>query len=123
MINIQSFHTEITVRVVGDDEVQLKISSTGCEHIPTKLEFIMAPGGKLDSDSLTMMTKPNDYAYLKSGEGKYSVGGVTFTLSEGFYKHCYGADMRGSMPLDPDRFTIAMTSETPEEKTVTVKIK
>lgn len=123
IINIQNFHTEITVHIKEDGAV-LDIETSGCENIPTKLEFVMMPGGKLDTPSFAMYPKAGDYLFIKEGGARYFFGGPQYIEIEGgFSSHTYAEHMRGAFPADENKVTLAMTTTTPQRSTVEIHVK
>ena len=123
VINVQNFHTEITVHVL-DDGVTLDIETSGCERIPTKLEISMSPGGKFFSRSVMMQPKAGDYFFLADESAKYFVDGFRyFEIEGGFFEHWNAERMRGAVPVNPSKFTIAMTTSTPQKSSVTIRAK
>ena len=123
VINVQNFHTEITIHIL-EDGVTFDIETSGCERIPTKLEFSMAPGGKFFSKSVMAQPKAGDYFFLADDNAKYFVDGYRyFEFEGGFFEHWNAERMRGAMPVNPGKFTIAMTTVTPQKSTVTVRAK
>ncbi len=122
IINVQNFHTEITVHIL-EDGVALDIETSGCDRIPTKLEISMQPNGKLFTDSINMIPKEGDYVFLK-GNARYFIDAYRyFEIEGGFCKHLAGNGMRGTAPVNPKKFTIAMTDNTPQKSTVTIRAK
>ena len=123
VINVQNFHTEITVHVL-EDGATLDIEASGCERIPTKLEISMAPGGKFFTKSIMTQPKAGDYLFLADEKAKYFVDGVRyFEIEGGFFEHWNAERMRGSVPVNPSKFTVAMTTSTPQKSTVTIRAK
>lgn len=122
-INVQELRTEITVHIL-EDGATFDIETFGCERVPTKLEFVMEAGKKLNTDTVCLTTQPGDYLFLKAGTANYHIDGRRyFEIGEGFFKHSFGANMRGAFPQDAGKFTLAMTSDTPQKSTVTVRAK
>ena len=122
-INVQNFHTEITIHIL-DDGATLDIETSGCERIPTKLEISMAPGGKFYTRSVMTQPKAGDYFFLADERAKYFVDGVRyFEIEGGFFEHWNAERMRGSVPVSPSKFTVAMTTSTPQKSTVTIRAK
>lgn len=123
IINIQNFHTEITVHITEDGAV-LDIETSGCERIPTKLEFVVTPGGKLDTDTFAAYTKAGDYLFLKKGGARYFLDTRRyFEIEGGFFSHTYAEHMRGAFPADEKMATLAMTATTPQRSTVAIHAK
>ena len=123
IINVQNFHTEITVHLVEDGAV-LDIETSGCERIPTKLEFVMTPGGKLDAPSFASYAKAGDYIFLKEGGARYFLDTRRyFEIKGGFCTHTYAEHMRGAFPADEKMATLAMTATTPQRSTVEIHAK
>ena len=123
VINLQNFHTEITVHIL-EDGVTLDIETSGCERIPTKLEIAMAPGGKLFTRSMMTQPKAGDYFFLADERAQYFVDGVRyFEIEGGFFEHWNAEHMRGAVPVNAGKFTIAMTTSTPQRSTVTIRAK
>ncbi len=121
-VNVQNFHTEITVHIL-DDGVTIDIETSGCERIPTKLEISMQPGGKLYTDSIKMMPRAGDYLFL-DGDAQYFIDAFRyFEIKGGFSEHLTGNGMRGTTPVNPTKFTIALTDATPQSSTVTILAK
>ena len=122
-INIQEFKTEITIHIL-EDGATFDIETFGCDRIPTKLEFVMEAGKKLDTDTLCVTTQPGDYVFLKSGTARYYLDGRRYIeIGDGFFSHAFGPNMRGSFPQNQQKFTLAMTSETPQKSTITIRAK
>ncbi len=122
IVNVQNFHTEITVHML-EDGVTLDIETSGCDRIPTKLEISMQPNGKFFTDSVTMRPKEGEYIYL-NGNAHYFIDLYRyFEIEGGFRKHTMGNDMRGTAPVNPKKFTIALTETTPQKSTVTIRAK
>ncbi len=123
IINVQTFHTEIAVHILKDG-VTLDIETSGCDRIPTKLEIAMQPNGYLFTDSVVTQPKAGDYLFLKEGKAQYYVDGLRyFEIDGGFCEHLNSERMRGSFPTNPKKFTIAMTSKTPQKSKVTIRAK
>ena len=122
-INVQNFHTEINIHVL-DDGVKVDIETAGCERIPTKLEISMAPGGKLFTRSIMTRPKAGDYLFFADDTAKYFVDGFRyFEIEGGFFEHWNAENMRGAVPVNPSKFTLAMTTSTPQKSTVTIRAK
>ncbi len=123
IINIQHFHTEITVHI-KDDGAVLDIETSGCERIPTKLEFVMMPGGKLDTPTFATYPKAGDYLFIKEGSARYFLDGRRYIeIDGGFFAHTYAEHMRGAFPADEKKVTLAMTATTPQRSTVEIHAK
>ena len=123
IINVQNFHTEITIHLL-DDGATLDIETCGCERIPTKLEISMQPGGKLFTESIMMQPKAGDYLFLRNGNAQYFVDGLRyFEIEGGFGEHWNAEYMRGAFPVNPKKFTVAMTTSTPQKSSVTIRAK
>lgn len=119
-INIQDFKVEMLIKFKGD-EVTLTVNADGCEGIPTKFELSVEPGCKFDSNGITTFTRAGDYFFPK-GNVKFEYQDHTaFEISGCYADHYYAKDMRGAVPPDESRATIAMTSFTPHGNTITVK--
>ena len=70
-----------------------------------------------------MVPKAGDYAYL-NGKAKYFINATQYLEIEGgFVKHTYGDGMRGTFPSDAKNFTLALTDFTPQEASVTIRMK
>ena len=120
-INVQNFRTEITVHILKDGAT-IDVETFGCERIPTKFEFSLMPGGKLFTDSIMMQPKAGDYMILREGNAQYFVDGLRYFEIEGGYSQHWNAEhMRGAVPVNPKKFTIAMTTSTPQKTSVTVR--
>jgi hypothetical protein len=120
-INVQHFDTTITLHML-EDGVTLDIETQGCERVPTKLEIIMRHGGKLVTDSLLMTPRAGDYAFLKQGSARYYLDHFRyFQIDGGFCDHLYAENMRGAFAPDRSRFTLALTTSTPQRSTVTIR--
>lgn len=123
IINIQHFHTEITVHITDDGAV-LDIETSGCENIPTKLEFVMMPGGKLDTASFATYPKAGDYLFIKEGNARYFLDNRRYIeIDGGFFAHSYAEHMRGAFPADENKVTLAMTAITPQRSTIEIHAK
>ena len=123
IINVQNFHTEITVHIL-EDGVTLDIETSGCERIPTKLEISMAPGGKFFTRSVMAQPKAGDYFFLADENAKYFIDGYRyFEIEGGFFEHWNAERMRGAVPVSTAKFTVAMTASTPQRSSVTIRAK
>ena len=123
MINVQTLRREIDIHVL-EDGIKLDIRANGCERVPTKLEIIVPAQGKLITDNIFMVPKEGDYAYLTKGCAKYFItGNDYFEIENGFNRHTFGEQMRGSFPADAKNFTLALTEFTPQESSVTIRMK
>ncbi len=123
IINVQNFHTEITVTPLPDGAT-LEIEASGCERIPTKLELSMQAGGKFFTESIAMYPKEGDYVFLRDGKAEYFLDAYrSFEITGGGCKHMTGSGMRGTAPVDPKKFTVALTDATPHKTTVTIRVK
>ncbi len=123
IINVQNFHTEITIHIL-EDGATLDIETSGCELIPTKLEISMQAGGRFFTDSIFMVPKEGDYIFLREGNAEYFLDSRRyFSIEGGFCKHHFGRDMRGTMPVNPKKFTVALTEQTPQKSSVTIRAK
>ncbi len=123
-INIQQFRVEITVHIL-EDGARFDIETIGCDRVPTKFEFVTAPGFMFENDTVALRAKAGDYVFLKDGNARYYVSARSYAEIETkkFYLHTYGEDMRGAIPKDPQKFTVCMTADTPQRSTVTLRIK
>jgi hypothetical protein len=84
----------------------------------------MSPGGKFFSRSVMMQPKAGDYFFLADENAKYFVDGCRyFEIEGGFFEHWNAERMRGSVPVSPSKFTIAMTTSTPQRSSVTIRAK
>lgn len=123
IINKQTFRTVIDVHI-KEDGASFDVDAGGCENILTKLEFILAPGGKLDTESIAVRPQAGDYLYLKKGNARYFLDGNRyFEIDGGFISHTYGENMRGSAPVSKEKVTLAMTAKTPCQSHVEVTVK
>jgi hypothetical protein len=121
-INIQHLHREVDIHVL-DDGIRFDFRANGCDCVPTKFEIVLPVGGKLVTDSITMVPKAGAYAYL-NGKAKYFINATQyFEIEGGFIKHIYGDGMRGTFPSDAKNFTLALTDFTPQESSVTIRMK
>jgi hypothetical protein len=122
-INVQTFHTEIAVHILEDGAV-LDVETSGCDRIPTKLEISMQPSGYLFTDSVVMQPKAGDYLFLKNGNAQYFIDGLRyFEIEGGICEHLNSERMRGSFPTNPTKFTLAMTSKTPQKSRFVIRAK
>lgn len=120
-INVQHLTMTITLHLLADG-VTMDIETQGCEHVPTKLEIIMQPSGKLVTDSMLMFPRAGDYAFLKQGSARYYLDHFRyFQIDGGFCDHLYAENMRGAFAPDRSRFTLALTTSTPQSSTVTIR--
>ncbi|MBR5187663.1 MAG: hypothetical protein IKW18_04245, partial [Clostridia bacterium] len=61
-INIQTLIRTADIHIL-EDGIRIDLSADGCDRVPTKLEILLPPQGKLLTDSLYMVPKAGDYAY------------------------------------------------------------
>jgi hypothetical protein len=121
-INIQKLHREVDIHIL-EDGIRFDFRANGCDAVPTKFEIILPIGGNLMTESITMVPKASDYAYL-NGNAKYFINATQyFEIEGGFMKHTYGDGMRGTFPSDAKNFTLAVTEFTPQESSVTIRMK
>ena len=84
----------------------------------------MAPGGKLFTRSIMTRPKAGDYLFFADDTARYFVDGFRyFEIEGGFFEHWNAENMRGAVPVNPSKFTIAMTTSTPQKSTVTIRAK
>ncbi|MBR7161755.1 MAG: hypothetical protein IKD07_04995 [Clostridia bacterium] len=123
-INVQTLRRTVDIHIL-EDGIRVDLCADGCDRVPTKLEITLPPQGKLLTDSIYMVPKAGDYAYLAQGNAKYFIGGNTryFEIEGGFCEHTFGENMRGSFPADPKKFTLTLTSFSPQTSSVTIRLK
>jgi len=122
-INVQTLNRVADIHIL-EDGIRVDLTADGCDHVPTKLEITVPPQGKLLTDSVYIVPKAGNYAYLAKGGAKYFIDGNRyFEIESGFCEHTFGEQMRGSFPADAKKFTMALTSFTPQKSTVTIRLK
>lgn len=118
---MQDFDVTIDAFMKGE-ELKIVVDAGGCSNIPIKLELMTGAGGVYITPDTAMVSRSGDYIFLKKGTAQYLYPDSTLlTVEGGFNKNWYGANMRGAAPGDKESFTIAMTGETPEKHTVTLR--
>ena len=118
-VNMQ--HYEVTVDVIPEpDGVVLEIDAGGVAGLPCKLEWILEPGGMLETEDSILRGDEGRSVILKKGDAAYTNRGNRILLQGGFGEHLYTTDMRGSEPQTMNLFTVYMTAFTPFHRRVRI---
>ena len=105
----------VTVRE-NESGVSVDVLSEGCDRIPVKVEFIVAPGSVVTGDSFALPARPGGSITAGSGSVSFSDAGDRITIGPAFAKHWYTESMRGSEPQSRSEFTLYFTGYTPIEQ-------
>ena len=113
IINVRHFDTVVDVSFEGR-KVIFDVSYGGDDLIPVKLELVMTPNGKVETDELNFIARPNDYVYFKNGKMTMRFdGGTAVNFTGGSYAHFSAEDMRGTEHVPSGFFTVCLTGSTP----------
>lgn len=129
-VMMQDFVFHVDVRLL-DKGARIRVRTEGVECVMTKLEILLEAGGEYivgdDTGSeyaggILLRSKKGDYLLQSASNAKYVYEDGSALLIEGGYtQDSYAEYMRGSLPADANRFTVAMTAETPMDRTVTLQ--
>ena len=123
ILNVQTLRRTVTVHLKKDG-FALDLDAEGCENVPTKFEFVLNPGYKLDNENFATIAKPGDYIFLRGGTTRYFIGDGKYLEFDGcFASHTYGEQMRGAFPDATDKLTLAMTTVTPHHSHIEMHVK
>jgi len=118
--HMQDHVLEARARFTGDG-VELRLSSDGVPGVLFKLEFLLSPGGWLETDCMRIPAAAGGWAILKGAEAGYRLGTDRIAIRGGFAEHNSTILMRGSEPQDPSCFTLFCTGYTPIGRTVEIR--
>ncbi len=104
------------------DGVDLRLSTTGLEHLPLKLELVFPHLGYFDSDQAQFRAVRGQHVMLKHGHFVYADGADAIRVDGAFGgATAYHTDLRGSLPPDADAFTVYFTDFSPIERIVRIR--
>ena len=129
-VMMQDFVFHVDVRPAGKG-AQIRVRTEGVECVMTKLEILLDPGGDYVAGGsytgsgytggVITRTKEGDYILQADPRAEYVYAdGCTLQIKGGYVGDSYAEHMRGSLPPDRKRFTVAMTGETPLDRTITL---
>ena len=113
IINVRHFDTVVDISFI-DRKIAFDVSYGGDDLIPVKLEFMMTPGGKVETEQMNFITRAGDYVFLKNGSMIVRFdGGTAVKFSGGSYGHFAAEDMRGTEHVPSGMFTLCLDASTP----------
>ena len=119
-VMMQDFVFTVDVEAL-EKGARLKVRAEGIECVMTKLEVLLECGGDYACGGTFLRSKKGDYVLFGAPKAVYTYSdGSALHLTGGFVEDTYAEHMRGSLPPDAERFTVAMTAETPMEKELTL---
>lgn len=120
---IQQIDLDMSVETVfTDDGADFYVSVTGCDQVPTKLEFAINPGLLCEVGDAAMMTKSGGSIFSRGTTLRLeSAGGSVCEIDGLFCTHLYAEDMRGSLDPIEGAFTVYATDFAPFEKKISMK--
>lgn len=115
-VKMQDFGYDVTVTPV-EDGAEIDIATIGVECVPVKLEILLQPNERYETDDVTFIGHEGDYVYQKCDSSMYRYRDYhTLYISGGSCEHTNGEAMRGSLFGKSDAFTVAVTAFTPVKK-------
>ena len=130
-VMMQDFVFHVTVSLL-EKGARLRIHTEGVECVLTKLEILLEAGGDYlaggdktasayTGGALTR-AKRGDYILQAAPKASYTYpDGCALLIEGGCIQDSCAETMRGSLPADRERFTVAMTAQTPLDRTVTLQ--
>jgi hypothetical protein len=114
---------DVAVDVVPtDDGVDLRLSVSGVDHLPCKLELLFPPGGYLDSDQAQLRAAAGQHLLLKHGHFDYTLDDDVLRVEGAFGgSTTYHSDLRGSLPPEADAFTVYFTDFSPVDTEIRIR--
>ncbi|HOP11122.1 MAG TPA: hypothetical protein PK629_06505 [Oscillospiraceae bacterium] len=105
-----------------ENGLKLRVKTEGTEKVPFKLEYVVIPNCKVETENLVMDAHAGEYISLKNGNVRleHIDKGHTITVKGMFCKHLYHKTLRGSVPQVKDSFTIYSTDFTPIDREVEI---
>ena len=109
------FDVEVTPMESG---ASIRVKTEGVESVLIKFEIILQPGANYITDDVFLRTRPGDYLLQKGDSAVYQYDDRTkLNIRGGCFKQSYARNMRGSLPGDDAHFFVAMTADTPMDRT------
>ncbi len=106
------------------DGVRLHITTSGTEEVPFKLEYVISPNCRVETDDVVTEATAGNQITVKRGEIRLEhPAGPEITIDSAFASHLYHSSMRGSVPQSKDAFTIYSTDDSPIDRTVEIRFK
>ena len=122
-VMMQDFVFRVSVKIL-ESGAEIHVLTEGVESVLTKFEVIAEAGQSYVTDGVFLRTKKGDYVIQSAPEAEYRCNdGATLFIRGGIRKHTHAENMRGSVPADGGRFTVAMTADTPMDSTFTLEFK
>jgi len=101
--------------------IVIKTAAGGTDNVPAKLEIMLEPGGVYENEAVLMNGSAGGYVYQRCAASEYRyLDYRKLKIDGGFFAHYSGANMRGSLPADASRFTVAFTAFTPFDKEISL---
>ena len=121
---IQQIDLDMKVETVfTDGGADFYVSVTGCDKVPTKLEFAVNPGLLCEVGDAVMFTKAGGSLFSRGNALRLeSAAGGVCEIDGLFCTHLYAEDMRGSLDPIEGAFTVYATDFAPFEKKISLKI-
>ena len=120
---IQQIDLEMKIETVFTDEgADFYVSVTGCDKVPTKIEFAVNPGLLCEVGDAALITKAGGDIFSRGTPLRLeSAGGGVCEIDGLFCTHLYAEDMRGSLDAIEGAFTVYATDYAPLEKKISLK--
>lgn len=114
-------NTEIVF--TDENEFEIRYSVSGCDKVPTKLEFFVSPGMLCEIGDAVIMTNNGGNAFSKGEKVRFETReGIVVEIEGLLCNHLYSSDMRGSLDPIPGAFCLSATSFTPTSGKIKIKI-
>lgn len=106
------------------DGVDLKLSTSGLDQVPLRVEFSFLPGGRLRSPHFITAAHKGSYINVLDGMVE-AVGpsGDVITIGPAFSAHNLTDRMGGAYPLSQEHATIYFTAYTPVDRLIRIRTK
>ncbi len=118
-VAMQDYDLCVDVLFVNDRRIELTVSASGCDRVPTKFEILLQEKGRYIRSEMEIRMRGGDYLYQKGGKAEYRFDDNRAVYIEGgFFEHHYAEHMRGTLPVNDSAAFVAMTAYSPFKETV-----
>ncbi|MBN2557571.1 MAG: hypothetical protein JXB33_02310 [Clostridia bacterium] len=119
---VKELNLEFTVDIsLGDDGAVMKVSTSGCDRVPLKIEFCFTGGCRLTGESFMLDGVPGGSVIASGGDVRAELGLDSLSVGPAFAVHRYASSMRGSVPQDMNGYTVYFTGYSNIDKTIEIK--
>ena len=119
-VNMQDYEIKISVSLEGET-VHIDVDADCRDaNVPCKLDFMFQPGGQFETEGTLTHALAGGSLILRDGSGVYVNDCDGIRIEGGEAYHYYTRNMRGSLPVAADLFTVYTTFFTPHKHRITL---